>query len=37
MTGKSIKPQMPMSEIYYLPPADKTNQEIQDSSEDTIF
>ena len=29
MTGKSIKPQLPMSEINYLQPADKTNQEIQ--------
>ena len=29
MTGKSIKPQLPMSEINYLPPADKSNQEIR--------
>ena len=29
MAGKSIKPQIPMSEINYLPPADKPNQEIQ--------
>ena len=29
MTGKSIKPQIPMSEINYLPPTDKPNEEIQ--------
>ena len=29
MTGKSIKPQLLMSEIFYLPPADETNQETQ--------
>ena len=29
MTGKSIKPQLPMSETNYLSRADKTNQEIQ--------
>ena len=28
MTGESIKPQIPMSEMKYLPPVDKTNQEI---------
>ena len=28
MAGKSIKPQIPMSEINYLPPADKPNQEV---------
>ena len=26
MAGKSIKPQIPMSKIHYLPPADKPNQ-----------
>ena len=29
MAGKNIKPQLPMTEINYLPPAEKTNQEIQ--------
>ena len=29
MAGKSNKPQIPMSDIHYLPPADKPNQEIQ--------
>ena len=29
MSGKSIKPQLPMTEINYLPPAEKPNQEIQ--------
>ena len=29
MTGKSIKPPTPMSEINYLPPTEKPNQEIQ--------
>ena len=29
MTGKSIKPQIPMTEINYLPPVEKPNQEIQ--------
>ena len=29
MTVKSIKPQIPMSEINYLPPTDKPNEEIQ--------
>ena len=29
MAGKSIKPQIPMSEINYLPPTDKPNDEIQ--------
>ena len=29
LAGKSIKTQSPMSEINYLPPADKLNQEIQ--------
>ena len=29
MAGKNIKPQLPMSEINYLPLAEKTNQEIQ--------
>ena len=29
MAGKSIKPQIPMSERNYLPPADKPNEEIQ--------
>ena len=28
-SGKSIKPQLPMTEINYLPPAEKPNQEIQ--------
>ena len=29
MAGKNIKPQLPMTEIIYLPPVEKTNQEIQ--------
>ena len=29
MAGKNIKPQLPMTEINYLPPVEKTNQEIQ--------
>ena len=29
MAGKNIKPQLPMTETNYLPPAGKTNQEIQ--------
>ena len=29
MTGKSIEPQVPMSEMNYLPPTDKPNEEIQ--------
>ena len=29
MSGKSIKPQLPMTEINYIPPAEKPNQEIQ--------
>ena len=29
MSSKSIKPQLPMTEINYLPPAEKPNQEIQ--------
>ena len=29
MAGKNIKPQSPMTEINYLPPVEKTNQEIQ--------
>ena len=29
MTGKSIKPQIPMSELNYLPTADKPNEELQ--------
>ena len=29
MSGKSIRPQLPMTEINYLPPAEKPNQEIQ--------
>ena len=29
MAGKNIKPQLPMTETNYLPPAEKTNQEIQ--------
>ena len=29
MAGKNIKPQLPMVEINYLPPGEKTNQEIQ--------
>ena len=29
MTGKSLKPQIPMTEINYLPPVEKPNQEIQ--------
>ena len=29
MAGKNIKPQIPMTEINYLPPVEKTNQEIQ--------
>ena len=29
MASKNIKPQSPMTEINYLPPAEKTNQEIQ--------
>ena len=29
MSGKSIKPQLPMTEIIYLPPAEKPIQEIQ--------
>ena len=29
MAGKNIKPQLPMTEINYLPPAEKANQEIQ--------
>ena len=29
MSGKSIKPQLPMTEVNYLPPAEKLNQEIQ--------
>ena len=28
MAGKNIKPQLPMTEINYLPPVEKTNQEI---------
>ena len=29
MAGKNIKPQLPMTEMNYLPPAEKNNQEIQ--------
>ena len=29
MTGKTIEPQIPMSETNYLPPADKPNQQSQ--------
>ena len=29
MAGKNIRPQLPMTEINYVPPAEKTNQEIQ--------
>ena len=29
MAGKDIKPQLPMTENIYLPPVEKTNQEIQ--------
>ena len=29
MSGKSIKPQLPMTEINYLPPVEKPNQETQ--------
>ena len=29
MAGKNMKPQLPMTEINYFPPAEKTNQEIQ--------
>ena len=29
MAGKNIKPQLPMTEINYLPPVEKTKQEIQ--------
>ena len=29
MAGKNIKPQLPMTEINYLPPVEKPNQEIE--------
>ena len=29
MAGKNIEAQRPLTEIYYLPPAEKPNQDIQ--------